>query len=356
MKMFLLLLVSVFLAGCTAVETSGRTEFTRFFCWGSPVNEETAERYARAGVTDIVVYNLKQYELAGKHGMRPYWKCFHPDGPWRQVMTPAEEEHHNYISGRDLNPKMPRAERREILDRRRCEKKHRYGGEPVAETDTLITGIKCFLSDKDLALSGKKLDEILDSAPAGAAGIYVDYIGYMNHRGCYCAECLCRYESYLKERKLSDTQENKDRFYRDQLVNYYNRIIDRVKKKRPGFKVVVHIYPEFRPDPLFGNRTRADFCGQTVAWYFKWPEKQIGKYTEFVVKNAKDFHSEAEGIPFLGLNTNKKSSLGFKTPADVEAELKTILAAGGRTLMVCSGHCILEPGYFEVFRKYCGKE
>ena len=32
------------------------------------------------------------------------------------------------------------------------------------------------------------------------------------------------------------------------------------------------------------------------------------------------------------------------------------LDAGGRTLMVCNGHSIIEPGYFEVFRKYCGKE
>lgn len=356
MKVFSLLAVLFFLAGCNTVDNSGEAKFTRFFCWGSPVNEETAEKYARAGVTDIVVYNLKQYELARKYGMRPYWKCFHPDGPRRQVMTPAEEKHHDYICGRDLDPKIPRAERREILDRRRCEKKHRYGGEPVAEIDTLATGIKCFLSDKDFVLSRKQLDAILDTAPAGAAGIYVDYIGYMNHRGCYCTECLRRYRNYLKERKLADTQENKDLFYRDQLADYYNRVVDYVKQKRPNFKVVVHIYPEFRPDPLYGNRTKADFCGQTVAWYFKWPEKQIEKYTGYVVKHAKDHHSGAEGIPFLGLNSNAKSSLGFKTPAEVEAELKTILAAGGRTLMVCTGRCIIEPGYFEIFRKYCGKE
>ena len=213
-----------------------------------------------------------------------------------------------------------------------------------------------FGTDKDLVLSRKQLDAILDTAPAEAAGIYVDYIGYMNHRGCYCEECLRRYQDYLKERKLVDTQENKDRFYRDQLVDYYNRVVDYVKRNRPNFKVVVHIYPEFRPDPLYGNRTKADFCGQTVAWYFKWPEKQIGKYTQYVVKHAKDHHPGAEGIPFLGLNSNEKSSLGFKTSPEVEAELKTILAAGGRTLMVCTGRCIIEPGYFEIFRKYCGKE
>ena len=28
--------------------------------------------------------------------------------------------------------------------------------------------------------------------------------------------------------------------------------------------------------------------------------------------------------------------------------------AGGRMLMVCNGPVMIEPGYFEVFRKYCG--
>ena len=64
----------------------------------------------------------------------------------------------------------------------------------------------------------------------------------------------------------------------------------------------------------------------------------------------------AEGIPFVGLSTNAESSLGFKMPAELEAEFKEILAAGGRTLMICDGRCIVEPNYFEVFRKYCGKE
>ncbi|MBP5530429.1 MAG: hypothetical protein J6Y54_00160 [Lentisphaeria bacterium] len=37
-------------------------------------------------------------------------------------------------------------------------------------------------------------------------------------------------------------------------------------------------------------------------------------------------------------------------------ELDLITAAGGRVLMVCDGSAMIAPGYFEVFRKYCGKE
>ncbi|MBQ9337618.1 MAG: hypothetical protein IJS14_10035 [Lentisphaeria bacterium] len=346
-------------AGCTTVEnqtfTPGKVKFTRLFSWGAPKNEEEAARYAAAGITDTIVHNLKQHDLAVKYGMRPYWKCFTPEGPWRQVMDPEEEKLHDYLTGKDLDPKLSRAEKRKIVDRRRIEKKHQYGGEAPG-VDTLNASIKCFISDEDLVLSRKKLDPILDSAPEGTKGIYLDYFGYMNHRGCYCESCLRKYRQYLKDKNLPDTQENRDIFYRDRIIDYYARIIDHIKRKRPDFKVVVHIYPDFQPEHLYGQRTKADFCGQTVAWYFKWDTEKILQYTRFVVEHSKDHYPDAEGIPFLGINTNKQSSLGWKSPADVEREMKEILSAGGRTLMICNGRSIIEPGYFEVFKKYCGKE
>ena len=75
-----------------------------------------------------------------------------------------------------------------------------------------------------------------------------------------------------------------------------------------------------------------------------------------MLNHARDYYSFAEGIPFIGINQRKYSSLAHKTPAEVEQELRTILEAGGRTVMVCNGNAILLDGYYEVFRKYCGKE
>lgn len=362
MKTFPILTGLLLLAagGCGTFEktasTPGNAKFVRLFSWGASDKDADMRRYAEAGVTDILVRNKKQFQLAVKYGMSPYWKCFTPEGPWRQVMTPEEEKYRDYIGGKDLDPKMDKRERRKIIDRRRTEKHHQYGGETVSGLDTLAANIKCFISDEDLALSKKKLDGILDTAPEGTKGIYLDFFGYMNQKGCYCTSCLRKYQQYLKDGKLPDTQENRDVFYRDHIIRYYARIIDHIKSKRPDFKVAVHIYPDFRPEHLYGQRIKADFCGQTVAWYFQWPAEKIRKYTRFVTEHAKDHHPAAEGIPFQGISTNPQSSLGYKSPADVEREMKEILAAGGRTLMICNGNSIIEPGYFEVFKKYCGKE
>ncbi len=355
----LLLGLILLLTGCRTTEESAAAanmKFNRLFCWGSPGNEKNAERYAAAGVTDIVVQNKKQYDLALKYGMTPYWKGFTPAGPYPQVMTEEETKHYNYINGNDLDYKLSSAERMKILHARKIEKQHRYGGEPVAETDTLNTKILCFISDEDFALSRKKIDSLLKDAPPRVAGIFVDYLGYMNHHGCYCKNCIQKYQQYLADRKLKDTPENKTAFYRENLVEYYNRVIDYIKSNHPNYKIVAHIYPDFRNDPLYGNRTKVDYCGQTVSWYFKWDENKIRKYTEYVVNHAKDYFPFVEGIPFIGINQAKNSSLAHKTPEEVEHDLRTILSAGGRTVMVCNGSAILEPGYYEVFRKYCGKE
>ena len=347
-------------AGCGTIEntasTPGKLKFVRLFCWGASDKDEDMRRYAEAGVTDILVRNEKQFRLAVRYGMDPYWKSFTPEGPWRQVMTPEEEKYHDHINGKDLDPKMPYAERRKIINRRRIEKQHQYGGEAISSMDTLAGNIKCFISDENLVLSKKKLDKILDTAPEGTKGVYLDFFGYMNHFGCYCNSCLHKCRQYLKEKNLPDTQENRNVFYRDRIIGYYGLIIDHIKRKHPDFKVVVHVYPDFEPEHLYGQRIKADFCGQTVAWYFQWKSEKIRKYTRFVINHSKDYYPASEGIPFQGISTDPKSSLGYNSPADVEREMKVILAAGGRTLMVCNGDSIIEPGYFEVFKKYCGKE
>ena len=155
----------------------------------------------------------------------------------------------------------------------------------------------------------------------------------------------------MKQKNLPDTQENKDIFYRDQLVDYYNRTVAYIKSKRPDFKIVAHYYPEFEPDPWYANRTRVDFIGQTVSWYFKWQDEDIARATKNILANAKVYHSDSEAIPFIGLNSNPNSSLGYKSPEDVERELKIIIDSGSNTLMVCSGSPVIQPGYFEVFKK-----
>ena len=88
---------------------------------------------------------------------------------------------------------------------------------------------------------------------------------------------------------------------------------------------------------------------------FQWPLDKVTNYTKYVLKYEKKHHSNSEGIPFVGLNARQGEALAYKSPEQLEAVLQTILAASGRILLVCNGHDMIKPGFYEVYRKYCGK-
>lgn len=352
-----LLLLLICCSGCSSVEPQkAKLSFERIFNWTPPNNEYAARRYYHAGATDVLVRNQKQFDLVVKFNMTPYWGCFTPAGPHRQVLTPEEAKVQDHLNGIDLaGRKISKAERKKIITQRQREKDYRFGGPTTDPLETLHSPLYCFISDKDLKFSKEKIDKLLDKAPAGSAGIYFDFFGYNNFRGCYCRNCLALLQEFLKQNNLKDTIENRGIFYRDQLVRYYNRMVDYVKSKRPGYKVIAHFYPDFQFEPFFGNRTKVDYAGQTVAWYFKVPLSQIAADTRKVIAEANHYQPRMIVIPFLGLNTDSKSALGFKSPEDLEKEMQTILAAGGKSLMICCGRTMSEPGYYEVFCKYSSK-
>jgi hypothetical protein len=159
------------------------------FCWGTLHDEETARRFSEIGVTDIRVGNTNQLVLALRYGMTPYCGTFAARGPHGQVMSPEEEVFFDYINGKDLGG-LSVEERTSERNRRRIERQHRFGGEPDAPLDTINDArIPCFSSDPDYAQSRRALDAICDRLP-GVRGVYFDYIGYSNFKGCYCESCL----------------------------------------------------------------------------------------------------------------------------------------------------------------------
>jgi hypothetical protein len=326
--------------------------FQRVFAWANLKDEEIARRLSQVGVTDVRVSNELQRDLALRFGMRPYVGVFAPRGPHRQVMSPQEEEHWAYINGQDLSG-VSREQKRDEMDRRRLERQHRYGGEPDAELDTLNDDrIACFASDEGYQQSKAALDTLLAKVP-GVAGVFFDYIGYTNFKGCHCEHCLAAYQAHLEAEHLTDTPANRDAFHRDRLVTYINAMVDQVKATHPDYQVVIHIYPTFLPEPLYGNRTKADFCGQTVAWFFPWDQDKIARYTRAVIGEQNRYFPVVRGVPFVGLNRGP-GSLWVKDAATLERELATIRAAGTDMLMVCDGNDMIEPGLAQVFRKYCG--
>ena len=227
--------------------------FSRVFCWGRLTDEKTALQLRAAGVTDIPVYDRQQYELAVKHGITPYYGVFLPCGPHPQGLTAAELEYQRHIAAADC-PGTAK-ERYPEASRRRISVNYQYGGEPAGDgVEVLVSDIACFRSDENLELTRRRLDELMAPGWPEVKGIFLDFIGYVNYRSCECEKCRRDYREYLRKNRLEHSQEQKDAFFRDALVNYYDQVIELVKRRRADFKVVIHCYPAFLPEPLYGNR------------------------------------------------------------------------------------------------------
>ena len=210
--------------------------------------------------------------------------------------------------------------------------------------------ITCFLGEVALEKSKARIDKTLAENPS-VDGIALDYIGYVNLHSCECEDCKARLAAWLKANGRAENEESRNLFFRGQLVEYINALVDHAKGVRPGIKVAMHLYPAFRPDPLYGKDLKADYIEETVAWYFQWPDEKISDYTRKIL-SAPHLPGSAS-IPFVGLNASQTSALAYKSPERLEAELKLILAAGGHQLAVCNGRDMVKPGYREVFQRHC---
>lgn len=344
MRLKLLLPLACLLATSSAVADG----FDFLFSWVRVKDESSAKAFAEIGVTDAIAGGKNGFAAARKFGIIPYC-TFAPVGPHKQVLRVEEQRHCDFINATDLDGRISKEELRKVQEERRKAAGCRFGGEPDAALDLCSKTISCFLSDADCVMAKAALDKTLAANP-DAGGIAFDYIGYMNYRSCECDHCKARLAAFLKKEGLEETEASRNRFFRESLVSYINTLVDYVHSVRPGVKVTIHLYPVFMPDPLYGRDIKADTVQETVAWYFQWPDAKIADYTRRVCAARRQAGSV--GVPFLGLNATPGKALAWKSPERLEAELRIILAAGGRRLGVCNGADMLKPGYREVFMKY----
>jgi hypothetical protein len=253
---------------------------------------------------------------------------------------------------------VPGAERAEIRRQRWRAVNYQHGGEPRGDTvdiETMWEVHRCFIGEEGRKAGREQLDAYVDRLKAmngvEIAGFAFDYIGYANYRGCYHPDCLALYEHHLRNNDLPDTPANRDAFSLKELVAYSNAMVDHVKSINPDWKVKSHVYPLYMPEPLYGNRLNVDYCGQTVAWHFLWPEEKIRHYANVVVRDQNKYFEHVRGVPFIGFGNPEDFDL--KTPEIFERELKAILNSGAEFLMLHTFGTLVEyPEIVAVLQKF----
>ncbi|MBN1672895.1 MAG: hypothetical protein JXR37_17755 [Kiritimatiellae bacterium] len=171
------------------------------------------------------------------------------------------------------------------------------------------------------------------------AGIALDYVGYRNYHACFCEHSNAKRAEFAarlrkREGRLPHSEEMvRAEFSEQSLVDWVAQAREAVLAVKPGLKLACHIYPDFDPNPLYGNRLPVDYCGQTTAWFFKpyWsPEKMYHKARVYRAAQGTYVPNNTH-VPFIGIF--EKNGL-LKSPERLRQEIRIAGSSGSDTIMI----------------------
>jgi hypothetical protein len=200
-----------------------------------------------------------------------------------------------------------------------------FGGEALpGHHDVMVQSLLCFHHPETAALLRAKIRKILINCPE-LTGIALDYFGYQNHHCCLCDASKAAFATWRKKHPEVPAKDALDQFSLESLIAFINETADTVRELKPGAKTVIHVYPVFQPQPLYGSRLKVDYCCETVAWFFKpyWPDDKIVRYTRVVTNREGRAWPQSRGIPFIGLFVGRKAYAN-KSPERLAHELTLV--------------------------------
>ena len=382
---------------CHLPETYGKLIFTndlrrfeRFFVWGRAGEDENfVRRLAEVGVTDVVggTPSSNAASIFASAGINRFqvvtlnvkgWEKKYPDKPPAvQKMTEAEVAALDLIKGAQTTHRpspdkeggldeppdwnMTERQKKSIEGMGRANYKfqarYHWGGEAEGKhwrgknTEVLAYDVLCFNTPEVKELVKDRIREAL--AAPGVKGVAFDGIGYQNYHACFCPVCEKLFVEYCEKEKKDPKQgAARDEFSLKCLVDFNNGMVDFAKSLKADAVTVNHIWPVFMPEPLYGNRLKIDFCGQTAAWYSFWDPWRIEKYSRIITADQEKYHQGVKGAAFIGYYDSPLFPV--KTPAKVESELRAILRGGSTCLMMCGLEDMMKNEEIAlVFKKFC---
>lgn len=324
-------------AGPAEVSPATNVSFSWKAYWGGGDPELQCLKLKQTGFNAFMVWRqdidyLKKLAQAGKkHGVETYFsvgvnydKTYAED--LKQVMSPDEQVQYSIIKTNKISSL--------------CAMEYQWGGEPVGKKEVHEAILLCFHRPEVLEKNKNIIKNILDNVPE-ITGLAIDGLGYQNYHCCYCDYSMKLFEEYRGKHKDLSKEEALSRFSLDSLVDFNNQLVKYARSIKPDIKTTCHIYPVFLPEPLYGYRLDVDYCGETVAWFFKpfWTKQKIGDYTKQIVKNQGKCFINQKAVAMLGLfseaRCRKNGYNCLKSAEQIGDEMTAIKKAGCDKIMFC---------------------
>ena len=221
-----------------------------------------------------------------------------------------------------------------------------HGGEPVpGNREVLHLNLAC---PRDPGVIAYGVEEAIRYDRLGYDGICWDFIGYRNYRSCECERCRATLASLQSGHAVSP-----EAFYLSSLTGLYSRLYSETKRSAPELLIATHIYPVYLPNIHYGKKVWADYCSETVAWFFQphWPFEKIRDYARQTLSSSNEFE-RMEAMPMIGFYGDGQFRRDQKDPGRLELELRILRLEGAKHLMICElGHLLRNPAAMKVVKK-----
>lgn len=229
---------------------------------------------------------------------------------------------------------------------------NKYVMQSHQEFNTLYSGNwVCFEHEESVQELCRMIGKKFDAHPID--GIALDVFGFKNMYACFCSRC----DSLRKEIKAKNPDRTDEEilasFSEESLIRISQRLYDYVKSIQPKAIVTCHIYPNFNPNPYYGNRFKVDYCGQTIAWFFKpfWDLDEVA----FRAKRYKALEDTRFNhfMPFIACFGRRQDYLYLKkSPEQLRQEFFIAREYGGGNVMFATLGSLKE--YQDLFESVSG--
>ncbi len=172
-------------------------------------------------------------------------------------------------------------------------------------------------------------------------GIGLDYLGYRNYYACFCDYSRAQRLQFAEAHPEMDAKEVLAKYSEERLVEWTRQTRELLLKIKPDLKLAIHIYPDFDLNPLYPSKLHVDYCGQTVAWFYKpfWSYGKILDLCEAYQAESGKHHAFNRFVPFVGVYGGDK----LKTPERLRREIRIAGSVGAQGIMLA---------FFETFREH----
>ncbi len=163
-------------------------------------------------------------------------------------------------------------------------------------------------------------------------GLGLDYVGYRNYHACFCDYSCQRRLAYAQKHPDLSPKEVLRQFSEESLNEYVKQVRECVRAIKPDLKLAIHIYPDFDPDPAYGNRLPVEYSGMTVAWFYKpfWSFDTIMRKTLGYRKEAGSYPAFNRYVPFIGVQPGAR----VKSVDRLRTEIRIAAKSGTDAIMV----------------------